>query len=103
MREVATGFRGGPAIGFLGAAIPEQNVAIHIADDDGVVSELQQFGLKLSASDARNARFSCSLLPTGFIGHSSGYLVPDMNGDGNRSDLGRSHVTSPGDQSIAGG
>src|SRR5271154_1615665 len=83
MRHVSAGFGGSPAIGFLRAAIPEQNGAIHIADNDGVVRKLQQVGMKLSAGGARNASFSCSYLSAGFIGHSSGYLVPCMNPDGN--------------------
>jgi len=41
MRYVATGFCGGPAIGLLRAAIPEQDYAVHIVDDDGVMSQLK--------------------------------------------------------------
>jgi hypothetical protein len=41
MRLVSAGFRGSPAVGFLRAAIPKQDYAIYVADDDSVVSELQ--------------------------------------------------------------
>src|SRR5271168_4955433 len=83
MRHISAGFGGSPAIGFLRAAIPEQNGAVHIADDDGVVSELQQFGMKPAAGGARSASFSGPFLCAELIGHSSGYLVPAMNPDGN--------------------
>src|SRR5271156_5336884 len=102
MRHVSTGFRGSPAMCFLRAAIPVEDYAVHIADDDGVVSELQQFGLKLSAGGARRASF-CAFLPSGFSGHVSDYLEPGANGDENRSQPGRGLVLSPGGRRIAGG
>ena len=103
MRNVAAGFRGGPAVGFLRAAVPVEDHAVHIADDDGVVGELQQFGLKLSAGGARRASLFCAFLPSRFSGHISDYLEPGANGDGNRLDLGREPVPSSAGRMTAGG
>src|SRR5271156_3014755 len=45
MRDIPAGFGGRPSVSFLRPSIPEQNHAIHVADHDRVVSELQEFSL----------------------------------------------------------